>query len=83
MDVNSIIDLVSSAMSHDVTKWTIAFCIAAWVHSGQVKRELRKQFTVIATSMDNLGIAIRKDMSDQARRIENLTGRVDQLEKPK
>ena len=83
MDVSSMLDLLSAGLSHDVTKWTIAFCIAAWIHSGRVKKEIKTQFGTIVESINSLGTALRNDLNSQNKKIDDLAGRVDQLEKPK
>lgn len=88
MDLTPIYDFFGTAFSQDVTKWTCAFCIAAWVHSGQVKREMKKQFGFVVDSIDNLSVALRNDMNAQANRISSVENgvnkiidRVDRLEK--
>lgn len=72
-------DFISPIIEHDVTKWTLAFSIAAWLHSGRVKKEIKTQFVGIVDSINNLGVALRNDMNSQSDRIINVEQGVNKL----
>lgn len=80
MDIQDVIDFFSQALAHQVTQWTIAFTIAAWVHSGRVKREIKDQMSGLSLAITDLGQALRQDLTSQSERIgkiENGFGTLD------
>lgn len=90
LDINAISDFLSSALSHQVTQFTIAFTIAAWIHSGRVRKEIASQMSRATDAINNLSTALRSDLNNHAQRISAvegtqnlLTNRVDALEKRK
>lgn len=85
---DGLTDLLSEAFSHQITQFSIAFSIAAWIHSGRVKKEIRNQFENIVGSIDNVASALKQDLAAQGARIisvENglnqISMRVDAIEK--
>jgi hypothetical protein len=92
VDPGQVQGLLNDALSHQVTQFTIAFSIAAWLHSGRVKKEIKNQLSGIATSLDDVAKALRQDLQAQSTRIAaiehgigDIIVRVDKLEnvKPK
>ena len=75
MDLDTIRDFLGAALGHQVTQFTVAFTIAAWIHGNKMKG----QFENIISSIDNLS----KAMSNQNSRITNVESRVETLEKRK
>jgi hypothetical protein len=73
MDLETVQNFLGAALSHDVTKWTVALSIASWIHSSQMKGK----FESVINSIDNLS----KALSNQTSRINNVESRVDNLEK--
>lgn len=77
---------LNMAMQHQVSQYLLAFSIAAWIHSGRVKKE----FHSLTMAINNLGSALRLDLStlgnrigDVERQVQGISSRVETLEKPK
>lgn len=66
--------LLSHAFSHQVTQFGLAFTVAAWLHGGRVKREIRLMGGEIGGAFNNLAEALKNDL-------KNLNERVAVLEK--
>jgi hypothetical protein len=83
LDLNAVSDLISQGLSHQVTQFTIAFGIAAWIHSGRVKKEIASQVTSITGAIDRMASAHVAEATNTSTKIDQLTSRVDALEKGK
>lgn len=80
--------LGGQALSHQVTQFTIAFVLAAIIHSKQVRKEIATQLGDVATSIDKVRVALVDDLQAQGKRlksvedgIQRLSTRVETLEK--
>lgn len=73
IDLDSLSAIFSAALSHDITKWTVALSIASWIHGHKMKG----QFENVIISIDNLS----KAFSSLNSRITNIESRVENLEK--
>lgn len=87
MDPGVLSSLLGQALSHQVTQFTFAFSLAAFIHSGRVKKEIREQFSGLVDSIDKVRAALNQDLAAQNQRLAGvevgmtkLAGRVDQLE---
>lgn len=85
--MENLTDILSAVAGHQVTHFTFAFTMAAWLHSHQVKKEISNQFQKIVMSIDNVAKALKNDLDAQTHRLNQLeTGvlvlakRVDNLE---
>ncbi len=83
LDWIAVSDLISKGLSHQVTQFTIAFGVAAYIHAGRVKKEIASQMSGITGAINSLADALKKELSEHSARIEKLTSRVDSLEKEK
>ena|SRR5665213_734676 len=79
--------LLGSVFSHQITQFTIAFSLAAFVHSNQMRKEIATQMSSVVASIKEIGEALKADLKAQSSRLENveigftkLTTRVDKLE---
>lgn len=89
-DINAISEMANQALSHQVTQFSIAFTIAAWIHASQVKKEIANRMSNVTEAINNVALALRDDLTKQSKRIETvegginkLTSRVETLEKTK
>lgn len=76
-----LFEMGSQFVQSEVTRMTIAFVIAARLHRGWVKKDMKEQFSIITKSIDNLGKVIGDGLELHSKRIDELTVRVDKLEK--
>lgn len=56
------------------------FSVAAWIHSGRVKKEISKNFTSVTEAINNVASALRTDLEGQKKILEKLDRRVKTLE---
>ncbi len=90
IDLSGIGNLLNAALAHQVTQFGIAFSIAAWIHSGRLKKEIKNQMGDVVAAVDNVASVLRQDLIEQGSRIGNiesglgkLSSRVDYLENTK
>jgi len=62
---DTILQYASEAFSHQVTQFVFAFSIAAWIHSGRMKKE----FKSLTLAVNDLGSALRADLGALNSRI--------------
>lgn len=65
----SILNLLSSAAQSQVAQYGATFSLAAWIHSGRVKKEL-----------GGIKDALMALLEKESRRIDQIDGRVKELE---
>ena len=70
----------SGAIQAQVSQFTVAFALAAWIHSSRVKKEIKAQGTQFIDAVNNLTQALREDLRSQSIRIESVENRVHNLE---
>ena len=75
--------IAGEALANQVLQFGLAFTIAAFIHSGRVKREIRYQMESLTKAITDLGLALRKDLDDHSDKIDNLSTRVNALENKK
>lgn len=56
-----------------MTLFSAAFSLAAWIHSGRVKKEIRIQMEPLTKAIVDLGAALREDL----RVLSERTGKVE------
>lgn len=83
-------EMATDIFGQQFTHYTVAFAIAAWIHSGQVKKEIASLSDKVVASIDSVTSALKQDLAVQAKRIGsietgliNLSTRVDNLETKK
>lgn len=75
-----IIKLLSDTAQSQITQAGFFFTLAAWLHSGRVKKEIRENFLALTVSIDKVADAFREDLKAHGERLDNLTSRVTTLE---
>lgn len=88
IDVSHLAQFLGVALNHQVTQFSIAFTLAAFIHAQQVKKEIKLQMTGITEALNSVATALRQDLAAQIKRIGNiedgvakLAVRVDAIEK--
>ncbi len=72
-------EYLSLAMQQEISRLMIAFSVAAWIHSGRVKKE----FKGVTEAINSLGSALRLDLSALSSRVGDLEKTVGLDEKRK
>lgn len=83
MDAAIVVGYLSDAAASEVTRAGFFFLMAAWIHSGRVKKEISKNFTSLTAAIDNVAVAFRKDLQSHAIILANHGLRLENLEKQK
>lgn len=78
---NVMSEFGSSFLDAEVTRMTIAFVIAARLHRKWVKKDVAEQIFGITDAINNLGGSLHGSITNQSKRIDVLSGRVDNLER--
>lgn len=73
--------LLGSAVQEKAVQFGVAFSLAAWLHSSQVKKEIAKLGSGIITSVNAVAEALQLDLRKQAQRMDKLEGVVLQINK--
>jgi hypothetical protein len=71
--------ILGEALGSQVAQFCLAFTIAAYIHSGRVKNEIKTQISFLVSALDNLGDALKQDLKSQHDRIENVETGVNKL----
>lgn len=82
MDGLDLTSILGNALNSQVSQFGIAFLLAAWVHSGRVKKEIKSQMSLAIEAVNNVGDMLKKDLQAQGSRIERIE-RVVNFEKIK
>lgn len=67
--------------SHQLTQMTMAFTMAAFIHSIRVKKEIKLAFTSLTDSITAVGVTIGNEVNGVKREVSNLNTRVAEVEK--
>lgn len=80
VDAETVVNLLKESTQNQITQAGFFFTLAAWLHAGRVKKEIKENFNSLKESIDNLGLAFKKDLKAHNDRLDNLSERVETLE---
>ena len=72
--------VLTGALQSQVTQFGVAFALAAWIHSGRMKKEIGTQLSSVTAAINNLGTALRQDLAALSERIGQVESRMDKIE---
>lgn len=75
--IESFIKHMSDASQTQFTKNVFIFSLAAVIHSGRMKKEIRTNFESLIASIDSVSAALRAEMKTQNAKIDGLTVKVE------
>lgn len=75
-----VLKLFSEAAQSQIAQTGFFFTVAAWLHAGRVKKEIRENFASLTLAIDKVADAFREDLKVQGARLDNLALRVTSLE---
>lgn len=79
LDVEIVKSFLGDALGAQVTQWTLGLAIASFIHAGRVKKEIKAQVGQLTGAIQELGVALRQDLSSQSERIGYVEKSVSQL----
>jgi hypothetical protein len=56
------------------------FTMAAWIHAGRVKKEIKSNFLGLTTALNNIADSFREDLKKHSERLDNLSSRIENIE---
>lgn len=78
--LNMMFEYANSVLNTEVAKMTVAFLIAARLHRRWVKKDVMQQVKGITDAIDNLSESMKQTITNESKRIDELSTRVDNLE---
>ncbi len=72
---------LNDAAQSQVATFTVAFGLAAWIHSGRVKKEIASQLSGITLALGNVAEALKQDLASQSKRITLVEEKQEEIEK--
>lgn len=80
VDSDTIRSFLGEAASNQITQAGFFFTLAAWLHSGRVKKEIKLNFIDLTSAINNVAESLREDLKNHSNRLDNLTNRVKNVE---
>ncbi len=69
----------SETAQNQIAQAGFFFAMAAWIHSGRVKKEIKANFEILTNAINNVADSLREDLRSQSGQINNLSGHVSDL----
>jgi len=80
IDRDKVMAVFSDTASNQIAQAGFFFSVAAWLHSGRVKKEIRVNFVALTMAINQVADAFKEDLKRHGDRIDNLSFRVQTLE---
>ncbi len=80
VDHEAIKSFLGEAASNQITQAGFFFTMAAWLHSGRVKKEIKSNFENLTEALNNVAASLRDDLKNHSGRLDNLSMRVQNVE---
>lgn len=77
LNADLIMEYGSALLKHNFTQMSLAFTLAAWLHRGWVKKDIKGYFLSLTTSIDNVADKVGGEMTAMKKDIQNLHERID------
>lgn len=83
MDISPqfVVDHLSMAAQSQITQAGFFFTLAAWLHAGRVKSEIKLNFSSLTDALNNLGDALRNELKNHADQLAAHAKMLDTLGK--
>lgn len=81
LDPSSFINHLSLAAQSQITQAGFFFTLAAWLHAGRVKKEIKDNFLILTDALNNLGDALRNELRNHADQLAAHAKMLDTLGK--
>jgi flagellar capping protein FliD len=79
IDPSKIADLFSATAENQITQAGFFFTLAAWIHSGRVKKEIKSNFEALTTAINQVADAFKEDLKSHKERLDKLDSHVEVL----
>ena len=83
VDPNKVSKIFSETAQNQIAQAGFFFTLAAYIHSGRVKKEIKSNFEALTTAINQVAEAFREDLKKHSERLDNLASRVEVLEQTK
>lgn len=78
-DPNMLVQHMSVIAQSQIAQAGFFFTLAAWLHAGRVKKEIKDSFSTLITAMTDLGDALRKELKIHADQLADHAIKLDKL----
>lgn len=78
--VDHLLNMLSLAAQNEITRYGFLFAVAAFLHSGRVKKEIRENFVGLKNAIDGVSMALRDDLKKHGDRLEKNSERLDKID---
>ena len=72
-NIETLTSFMSKGMQSQFAQMSFAFTLAAWVHSGRVKKEIKSNFDGLTSAINAVADAFRKDLEAQSHVLQDTT----------
>lgn len=83
IDPSTIVKFLSDTAGNQIAQAGFFFTMAAWIHSGRVKKEIAKNFSAMTDAINNVATAFSQKLDLHGKMLEELSERVENLEQKK
>lgn len=80
VDSTKVMSMFSETANSQIAQAGFFFTIAAWLHAGRVKKEIKENFATLTTAINHVAEAFKEDLKRHGERLDNLSYRVKTLE---
>ncbi len=80
LPVEQFTSTLSQAAQSQIAQTGFFFTLAAWLHSGRMKKEIKANFEALTTAINQVAAAFREDLQRHGDRLDNLDSRVQKIE---
>lgn len=80
LDPSDVMHLLSEAAANQIAQAGFFFTLAAWLHSGRVKKEIKLNFIALTDAINNVAVTLREDLNKHTKVLEDHGLRIKNIE---
>ncbi len=79
LDPNTIVQHMSMVAQSQIAQTGFFFTLAAWLHAGRVKKEIKESFTSLTLALNDLSAALRQELKIHSEELADHANKLDKL----
>ena len=80
LDIAGFTGVLSAVAQSQIAQMGFFFTLAAWVHSGRVKKEIALHFASLTQAINNVANSLERELAQQSKTLANHGKRLETLE---
>jgi len=80
-DPEQLVLILSKTAQSQIAQAGFFFALAAWIHSGKVRKSIDANFGILTTAINNVALTLREDLKKQAEILADYGQRIETVEK--